>query len=652
MRVTESQIDEVRQRTDIVELISSYGVSLQSTGSGYKACCPFHNEKTPSFHVNPSNGFYHCFGCGESGTVITFVQKQEGLTFMEALRKLAEKCGVKLEEKEDLQVGKRNRLYALMLELSQFYNRCLTINEAKAAREYLAKRDLNENAQKEFLIGYAPKSYDIILKWAKKYKYTFEELVEAGILKPSDRPGGRPYHYFGGRLVFTIKDRQGRVVAFSGRQLVEKKNSGKYVNSPDTIIFKKSKVLFAFDRAAAKISRSPKREAIICEGQIDTIRLHLCGFNTACAAQGTAFTSFHTAMLKNVADCATLIYDDDAAGHKATIRTARMLLYAGLPVRTVSLPNGDDPDSFLRKNGPEKLQAMIDNAQSIIRFQYRVLASNEQFPNSIDAVNRISNALLETIACCSSAILQATMLNEAAEALKLPLAALQATLESTKIPSKIAAEYNNKGRSADTPPEDDDDLIAADSLDYPLSGEDGHPIAAFPSDSTEKPFKGYNARMLEPPSAREFAFLGFLLDNEQNDFLPDLVSDLLPGEVFANEFTRRFVRSWLDSHTSNDDCVKQLGESLSFPEDSWFRRVITSEIGKSNACALPVLDIFQNFVRALWIKHIRTERGNMVDNGSEDFLKKRMELTLMLKKLDTAPWENVEQAIRQFERKK
>ena len=641
MQVSESQIDEVRQRTDIVDLISSYGIPLQSTGSGYKACCPFHNEKTPSFHVNPSKGFYHCFGCGESGTAITFVQKQEGLTFMEALKKLAEKCGVKLEEKEDLQAGKRNRLYALMLEIAQFYNRCLTITEATGAREYLAKRDLGEEVQKDFLIGYAPRSYEVILKWAQKYKYTFEELVEAGILKPANRPGGKPYHYFGGRLIFTIKDRQGRVVAFSGRQIIEKKNSGKYVNSPDTLIFKKSKVLFAFDRAAAKIAKSPKREAIICEGQIDTIRLHLYGFNMACAAQGTAFTAFHTTMLKNVADCATLMYDDDAAGHKATIRTARMLLYAGLPVRTVSLPDGDDPDSFLRRHGAEKLQEKLNGAQSIIRFQHHVLVGKEQFPNSIDAVNRISKALLETIACCPSAILQATMLNEAADALKLPVAALRAALATTGMPPEIAAAYNQKYQG--TLPENESEELMPD---------DGNGRGDSPEDGQAEALKGYDARRLEPPPSCEFAFLGFLLDNESNEMLPQLVSDLLPEKVFANEFTRQFVRAWHESRESNEDRIKELGEKLSFPENRWFSHVITAEMGKSNACALPVFDIFQDFVRELWMRRIKTERGNMTDDGSEEFVKKRMELTLMLKKLGNDSWSNVEEAIKQFERNK
>ena len=396
--VSDSVLEDIKSRVDIAELISSYGVQLKHAGSSIKACCPFHNERTPSFSVNQAKGFYHCFGCGESGDAIKFVMKYEGLDFMSAVRKLAEQCGVKIEEREDPEAGKRKRLFALMAELAQFYHRCLgKMREAQIARDYLAGRDLGEDTQDSFLIGYAPNGVSPILKWAEKYGYTPAELEAAGVIKLPSSPGDLGYHRFSGRLMFPVKDRQGRIVAFSGRQLVERKNSGKYVNSPETAIFKKSKVLFGFDRAAAKIAKSPHREAIICEGQIDTIRLHISGFPVAVASQGTSFTDEHAKMLKTVADAALLVFDDDAAGHKATIRTAAMLLAAGMPVRVVSLPGGEDPDSFLRKKGADEFQQLIDAAESVVSFQCRVEAAKERDPRSIDAVARISNAVLATI---------------------------------------------------------------------------------------------------------------------------------------------------------------------------------------------------------------------------------------------------------------
>ena len=331
--ITEAAVEEIKARIDLADLIASYGIQIKTAGASKKACCPFHHEKTPSFNINESKGFYHCFGCGESGDVIKFVQKMDGLTFVEAVKKLAEQCGVKIEEKEDPAGGKRKRLLALMAELAQFYHRCLLkTKEAESAREYLKGRDLGSDVQESFLIGYAPNGISTIMKWAEKYNFTAEELSDAGVIKPPRGPGDRGYHRFGGRLMFSIRDKRGRVVAFSGRQLVASKNSGKYVNSPETPIFKKSNVLFGFDKAAGNIAKSAHREAIVCEGQIDTIRLHISGFPVAVASQGTAFTEEHVKMLKKVADQVALVFDDDAAGRKAAIRTAGLFLAAEMPV--------------------------------------------------------------------------------------------------------------------------------------------------------------------------------------------------------------------------------------------------------------------------------------------------------------------------------
>ena len=425
--ITEATLEEVKARIDLADLIASYGIQVKTAGASKKACCPFHHEKTPSFNINESRGFYHCFGCGESGDAIKFVQKMDGLTFVEAVKKLAEQCGVKIEEKEDPAAGKRKRLLALMAELAQFYHRCLLstkMKEADLAREYLKSRDLGDEVQESFLIGYAPNGASTMMKWAEKYKYTAEEMEEAGVIKPPRGPGDQGYHRFGGRLMFSIKDKQGRVVAFSGRQLVASKNSGKYVNSPETLIFKKSNVLFGFDKAAGNIAKSAHHEAIVCEGQIDTIRLHVSGFPVAVASQGTAFTEEHVKMLKKVADQVVLVFDDDAAGHKATIRTAGLFLAAEMPVRVVSLPEGDDPDSYLRKHPAEDFQKLLDNAESIMSFQVRAEKAKETNPDSIDAMARITKAVLNTIAQSKNAVIKAGMVGEAAKLLGVPSAAL------------------------------------------------------------------------------------------------------------------------------------------------------------------------------------------------------------------------------------
>ena len=211
--ITEATVEEIKSRIDLADLISSYGIAVKHAGSSLKACCPFHNEKTPSFQINNSKGFYHCFGCGESGDAIKFVQKMEGSTFVEAVKSLASRCGVEIVESVDPEHGKRKRLYALMAELAQFYHRCLMkMREAGPAREYLVKRRLDEKAQEDFIIGYAPNGMSAMVTWAEKYGYSLEELESAGVIKPPLDAKDSGYHRFGSRLMFTICDKQGRVV--------------------------------------------------------------------------------------------------------------------------------------------------------------------------------------------------------------------------------------------------------------------------------------------------------------------------------------------------------------------------------------------------------------------------------------------------------
>ena len=621
--LTESVIEEIKARTDLAELIASYGVQVRHAGSSLKACCPFHHEKTPSFNINPSRGFYHCFGCGESGDAISFVMKMDGLTFPEAAQKLAAQCGVKVEAQEDPEAGERKRLYALMAELAQFYHRCLLqTKEAQPARDYLASRDLGGQVQEDFLIGYAPNGVSVVLKWAEKHGYTPGELERAGVVKGPNRPGDAGYHRFGGRLMFTVRDRQGRVVAFSGRQLVERKNAGKYVNSPETPIFRKSNVLFGFDRAAGNIVKAPHREVICCEGQIDTIRLHMNGFATAVASQGTAFTEEHAKMISRVADAAVLMYDDDAAGHKATVKVAAMLLAREMPVRVVSLPDGDDPDSFLRTKGRDALQRLIDGAESIVGFQCRVERAKEANPASIDAVARVSKAVLSTLAACPSAILRASLVDEAAKNLGLPAAALAEELARLRAaprpaaPAPAPAEGRGEGAPAD-------DAGAAD-------------------DVTPEP-----ARQAVPPPARERAFMEFLMANEYDRALAGPVGEFLPARVFAHPFTVRFVDVWRDEAAAGEDRFAAFADALDADARGWFDAIL-AEAGKTQASGLSATDILQEFVRMLWADRLRRVRGGLPAAGDAETARRRMQISMDLKRLQHVKWNAVKEMVRNW----
>ncbi len=658
--IPDATLEEIKARTDLGDLISSYGITLHHAGSSLKACCPFHSEKTPSFHVNSSRGFYHCFGCGEKGDAIKFVQKMEGLTFIEAVKKLASRCGVEIKESFDPAAGRRKRLYALMLELAQFYRRCLLqLKNAASARDYLLKRALDDKTQEDFLIGFAPAGSEVMLKWAQKHGFTPEEMEAAGVLKYSPPPWAREapdlshrpktlrardyYHRFDGRLMFSIRDRQGRVVAFSGRQIVENKRSGKYVNSPETEIFRKSSTLYGFDRAAANIAKAPHREVIICEGQIDCIRLHISGFPVAVASQGTAFTAEHVKMLSRVADSALLVFDDDAAGHKATIRAAGLLLAAGMPVRTVSLPDGDDPDSFLRTKGPEAFKRLMENAESVISFQCRVERAKEANADSLDAVSRVTKAILSTIVQCQSAVLRASMIGEAAKILGLPSSALLEELEKTKAPvvhppppppppqprqaasAAAHAAQNFPPQDADLPPED---LFDTEN----------------PPDDYSEEERDLPPRTIPPPR-READFAAFLLANEYDGEIAAILRDFLGDGLFIHDFTSRFTAVWLKEVETNDDAFGAFADALNPEERAYFDAALAGA-EKSQPCALAKIEQLREFLRYFWVDALVRKRGTMNAFATDkESISKRLAISSAIKRLRQCPWNQAEKII-------
>ena len=624
--LTEATIEEIKSRIDLADLVASYGVQLKHSGASLWACCPFHNEKTPSFSVDRVKGFYHCFGCGESGDAIKFVEKMEGATFIDAVKKLAEQCGIKIEEgKPDPEAGKRKRLYALMGELAQFYHQCLLeTKEAEQARQYLKTRALNRKVCDDFVIGYAPTGMATLLAWAEKAGYTPEELEEAGVIRRGETPGDLGYHRFAGRLMFTIKDKGGRVVAFSGRQLVEKKNSGKYVNSPETPIFKKSHVLFAFDKAASNIAKSPHREAIVCEGQIDTIRLHISGFPVAVASQGTAFTEEHVKLLKTVADSVVLVFDDDAAGHKATIRTARLFLAAGLPVRTVSLPDGNDPDSYLRTKGSAAFQTLLDAAQSIVAFQYRAARLAEKNPDSIDAVSRISKGLIETLAACASSVLKANLLGEAAKLLHVPTAALTDDLAKAETSSRSRYSRTRKTSSTTSP--------------VPESAAPSE-VGATP-EKDDLPNEGINAADVIPPPPGESAFLGFLLSSEATGDVLEEIKELLPPYVLGHELSREVYTKWLKtiSADAGEDMLAQYVKSLPPQMRAWFDSAF-AQGPRGEASGLTALEMARGYIRNLWVAHLTRRRGELpAQEEVGEAARERLRLTMAISFIRTKSW--------------
>jgi len=372
--ISKETIERVLASTDIVDLIGSY-IPLKRAGTSYKANCPFHHEKSPSFNVSAQKQFFHCFGCGKSGNAIGFIMEHEGLLFMDALKRLAAKAGVHLEEEPDdpnARAAKRSRgkLLDLHREAAAFFHELLkTDTQCQHARDYLKGRGFGREMAARWEIGWMPENPKVFLDWARAKNFTGKDLVASGLasLKDEDRPANGIYVRFRDRLMFPIRNEVGDVIAFSGRQLKEDPRSGKYINSPETDIFKKSNVLFALDRAKKAILK--EKAVILCEGQIDAIACHEGGVENAIAPLGTAFTSQHARILKRYAQTAVLCFDADNAGVKACERAFRELAPEGLSVKVVELPSGDDPDTYLKAHGVEGFRRQVAEARDFFDFK-------------------------------------------------------------------------------------------------------------------------------------------------------------------------------------------------------------------------------------------------------------------------------------------
>ncbi|MCX6996353.1 MAG: DNA primase [Kiritimatiellaeota bacterium] len=439
--IPKNLLEEIRARNDIADVVGGY-LQLKHVGSALKALCPFHKEKTPSFHVNPQRQIFHCFGCGEGGDVFKFVMKYENVDFAAAARLLAERCGLRLEYAEGGERGDgtdKPRLYKLHEEVALLYHSFLTEGPQGApARDYLAQRELDLETAREFLIGYAPERWDTLLLWAAKKKIAPQLLEAAGLVLKSDRAENRSPYYdrFRHRLMFAIRDELGRVVAFSGRVMGAAEQTAKYVNSPETALFRKGRVLYALDKARRSILDA--RVAILCEGQIDCIRCQRAGFSNVVASQGTALTEEHARLLRRYADSITLVLDADAAGEDAALRAAEVLQAEGLSIRIASLPPGHDPDSLIRQEGPAAFQRVLDQAQSALEFQIGVLRQRDDLASEA-GLARATRAVLGTIARTPGAVQREQLLRRAAALLRISEQALRQDLVRQSRPPARAA---------------------------------------------------------------------------------------------------------------------------------------------------------------------------------------------------------------------
>ncbi len=371
--------EQIRAASDIVDVIGSY-LPLKKNGANFTALCPFHKEKSPSFNVNAHKQIFHCFGCHKGGDVFTFVQDYENIGFMDAVRRLAERAKIPLEFENTPGAQESRHLKDQLLDiheqLTTRWQNCLA-NEAagQLARDYLAKRGVSAEAIKLFRIGAAPELWDDTVNWSKSKNFPIEIAEQAGLIIKKEETG-RHYDRFRGRLMFPICDEQGRVVGFSGRVLSGDEKTAKYVNSPETPIFTKSKIFFGLDKSKRAILDAGY--AIICEGQLDLIACYMAGVQNIVAPQGTAFTDQHARIIKRYCNEVVLCFDSDNAGQNAIVRSLDHLLAAELAVRVAVVPSPHDPDSFIKANGGEAFRTLVENAEGFFDYLLkRLLATND-----------------------------------------------------------------------------------------------------------------------------------------------------------------------------------------------------------------------------------------------------------------------------------
>ena len=410
----ESTVEKIKQRLDIVEVVRQYVPHLKKAGKTWKACCPFHKEKTPSFTVSSEKGFFYCFGCQEGGDIFDFVMKMENLSFAETVEKLADIAGVEYKPQTNFSAADQQRLQTRKtLEFAKnFYHKNLMAAGAEAARSYVKSRGLTKETVVKFELGLAKNDATGLSRAAQTNHSTAQQLKEAGLCALTSY-GTRDY--FRSRLMFPIINQRGETVGFGGRILGE--GEPKYLNSPETILFNKSHVLYGLNFAGPAIRKANR--AVLLEGYMDVIGCHQASIDYTVAPLGTSLTADHARLLKRYSDNVVVLFDPDAAGIKAALRGGLILIEQGLYVKVASLPDGLDPDEYILKYGKEKFEAVLDQAQDLIAFHTQLQLQAHTQPLQPQAKTAIINTLVETLLVQPDPIIRREWVKYVAEQVKV-----------------------------------------------------------------------------------------------------------------------------------------------------------------------------------------------------------------------------------------
>ncbi|MCH2062083.1 MAG: DNA primase [Roseibacillus sp.] len=492
-RIPDEIVQQVLGATDIVDLIASYGLDLKRAGADFKTHCPFHNEKTPSFNVSPGRQSYRCFGCGEGGNAVGFVMAYENLPFPEALRKLASRASITIEEaeydpQEDRRRRRLSRLKLLHNQAARFMHTLLLEDPAaEHARQYLKSRGYNREMAARWTVGWMPQKTNLFLDWAREAGFTGKELIRSGMtkLKDENNPRAGLWVRFGDRLMFPIHNERDDVIAFSGRKLREEQGGGKYINSPETPIFKKANVFFGLHKAI----RHMRDYAVLCEGQLDVIACHEAGVENAVATQGTACTSEHARLLNRYTNTHKVVicYDSDPAGHDAAAKAFLELAAYGMDVRVANMPAGEDPDSLIKSAGSDAFRALLEESAEFFDYRLRYLAEENNLEDP-GTKARVARELAPLLNALSDKNAQEASINFVATRLGLgPDGIRQTVVDAARRPTRHRERKEEVSVVASTPVDRELGILAALALQ-------SHEVLDFLCDQTEQLLLGTEGR--------------------------------------------------------------------------------------------------------------------------------------------------------------
>ena len=566
--IPQDTVNKILDAAQIVDVVSDF-VTLKRRGANFVACCPFHNEKTPSFYVSPSKGIYKCFGCGKSGSAVGFVMEHESLSYVEALKYLARKYGIPVVEKEESaeDVAKRQRSESLLLVSEfahKFFVSSLDTEEGRSiGRAYFRSRGLEDETIRKYGLGWAPKDRNALCKEALAKGYKEEYLVDAGLVIKYD--DGHLADRFFDRVMFPVHSVSGRVIAFGGRTLRTDKTVAKYVNSPETEIYDKSRSLYGIWFAKSEMSRSDK--CYLVEGYLDVLSMHQLGILNVVASSGTSLTVPQIRLIKKFTENVTIMYDGDSAGIKAAIRGIGLVLKEGLNVKVVLLPDGDDPDSYSRKHSLEEVRSFIAaNEQDFIAFKTELLL-DEAAGDPLKKANLI-NDIADTIALIPDAVKRSVYAQASADKFDIDSAILFNRIRKTR---EKMLEDDRKAA--------DRERMRAGSLEADIPGPQDVPppeyedAPAGPEQDAPRQAAGYMEFPTLEPSEREL--ISFLLRSGRSllefetdsDFyspegqysVADFIRDCLEADGFSmeNQVYRKLYDSYFELYDADDNYTQQ-----------------------------------------------------------------------------------------------